>query len=45
MSNVPEIKPYKTKEYKSKQSKYDHVGKLPARQLLLGPSGTGKQLN
>ena len=42
MSNVPEIKPYKTKEYKSKQSKYDHVGKLPARQLLLGPSGTGK---
>ena len=30
MSNVPEIKPYKTKDYKSKQSKYEHVGKLPA---------------
>ena len=37
-----DIKPYKTKEYISKQSKYEHVGKLPARQILAAPSGVGK---
>ena len=37
-----DIKPYKTKEYNSKQSRHDHVGKLPARQIFATPSGVGK---
>ena len=42
MSNVPKIEPIKCKEYTSKQSKYDVVGKLPLRDIILGPSGAGK---
>ena len=43
MSNVPKIEPSKgIKEYTSKQSKYDVVGKLPLRDIILGPSGAGK---
>ena len=43
MSNVPKIEPSKgVKEYTSKQSKYDVVGKLPLRDILLAPSGGGK---
>ena len=30
------------KEYTSKQSKYDVVGKLSLRDIILGPSGSGK---
>ena len=37
-----DIKPYKTKEYNSRQSRHDHVGKLPARQIFAAPSGVGK---
>ena len=36
------IKPIDVKEYTSKQSKYDVVGKLPLRDIVLGPSGAGK---
>ena len=42
MNNVPKIEPIKCKEYTSKQSKYDVVGKLPLRDIILGPSGAGK---
>ena len=42
MEKVPQIKPIKLKEYNIKQSKYDMVGKLPIRQIVLGPSGAGK---
>ena len=43
MSNVPKIEPIKgVKEYKSKQSKFDVVSKLPLRDIILGPSGAGK---
>ena len=38
----PIIKPIDVKEYTSKQSKYDVVGKLPLRDIVLGPSGAGK---
>ena len=44
MSHVPAITPIKVKEYESKQSKYDHVGKLPMRSMILGPSGSGKTI-
>ena len=43
MANVPKIEPIKgVKEYKSKQSKFDVVSKLPLRDIILGPSGAGK---
>ncbi len=38
----PVINPIDVKEYTSKQSKYDVVGKLPLRDIILGPSGAGK---
>ena len=40
--STPNIQPIKTKEYNVKQSKYPHVGKLPTRSILLGPSSSGK---
>ena len=42
MSLVPKITPISLKEYKTKQSKYPIVGKLPIRTVLLSPSGGGK---
>ena len=42
MNNVPKIEPIKCKEYTSKQSKYDVVGRLPLRDIILGPSEAGK---
>ena len=40
---APEIKPFITKEYTVKQSKYgDVVPKLPMRSMILAPSGSGK---
>ena len=39
---IPIIKPIKVKEFKTKQSKYDIVGQLPIRSILLAPSGGGK---
>ena len=42
MKRSPDIKPIKIKEYEVKQSEYDHVGKLPIRSLLIGPSGSGE---
>jgi hypothetical protein len=41
-NEVPDIKPIKVKEFKSNQSKYEQVGKLPTRTIILGPSGAGK---
>ena len=41
---APIIKPIRTKEFSSKQSKYDHCGKLPMRSVILGPSGSGKTI-
>ena len=42
---APEIKPINTgiTQYNTKQSKYDNAAKLPARSIILGPSGSGKQ--
>ena len=42
MEKVPDIKPIKLKEYNVKQSKYNMVGRIPIRQIVLGPSGSGK---
>ena len=42
MNNSIEIKPIHTKEYNVKQSKFNQIGKLPTRSLILGPSGTCK---
>ena len=39
---IPDIKPIKLKEYNLKQSKYNMVGRIPIRQIVLGPSGCGK---
>lgn len=38
----PEIKPIKVKQYDVKQSKYEQVGQIPVRTILLGASGSGK---
>ena len=38
----PNIKPIDCKEFTSKQSRYEVVGKLPLRDIILGPSGAGK---
>jgi len=40
--SVPKIEPINIKEYTVKQSKYEVVGKLPIRSVILGPSGSGK---
>ena len=40
--NIPQINPRDHKEFVSKQSKYEQVGKLPMRSVILGPSGSGK---
>jgi len=40
--SVPKIEPISIKEYTVKQSKYEVVGKLPIRSVILGPSGSGK---
>ena len=42
--SVPSIQPIKLKEYEVRQSKYNVVGKLPIRSVLLGPSGSGKTI-
>ena len=42
LNNVPKIIPPKVQEFSVKQSKYDMVGKLPTRSILVGPSGSGK---
>ena len=42
MEKAPDIKPIKLKEYNVKQSKYNMVGRIPIRQIVLGPSGCGK---
>ena len=42
MEKVPDIKPIRLKEYNVKQSKYNMVGRIPIRQIVLGPSGCGK---
>ena len=41
---APIIKPYKTREFESKQSQYQHADKLPMRAIVLGPSGSGKTI-
>ena len=38
----PDIKPIKLKEYNVKQRKYNLVGRIPIRQIVIGPSGCGK---
>ena len=37
-----EIKPIGLKDYTCKQSKHEHVPKIPLRSILLAPSGSGK---
>ena len=39
---IPKLEPVKLKTFESKQSKYEQVGKLPLRDIVLGPSGCGK---
>ena len=41
---VAHITPAKIKEYKCKQSKYEHAPELPMRSIAYGPSGTGKSV-
>jgi hypothetical protein len=41
-TDAPIIKPYKTKDYKIRQSKYEVVGTLPTRTILLAASNSGK---
>ena len=41
-TKIPKIEPIQLTEYIVKQSKYDVVGKLPIRSVILGPSGSGK---
>ena len=38
----PKIEPIQLTEFTVKQSKYEVVGKLPIRSVILGPSGSGK---
>ena len=38
----PNVKPIDCKEYTSKQSKYEVVGKLSLRDIILGPSVAGQ---
>ena len=38
------IEPIKSKEYETKQSKYDVVPQIPFRSVILGPSGSGKTI-
>lgn len=40
----PEIKVYNTTNYEYKQSKYPNVARLPARQIFLAPSNSGKTI-
>ena len=40
--NCPIIEPYKSKEYKLKQRKYDNVPALPMRMIMVAPSNSGK---
>ena len=42
--SIPKIEPIKIKEYEVKQSKYQFVGKLPIRSIILGFSGSGKSV-
>ena len=44
MTEIPIIKPIQTKEYETKQSKYNVASKLPLRSIVLGPSGSGKSI-
>ncbi len=41
---VPNITPIKTKQFESKQSKYNMCARLPMRSIILGPSGSGKTI-
>ena len=41
-SKIPKLEPVKLKTFESKHSKYEQVGKLPLRDIILGPSGSGK---
>ena len=39
---IPDVKPVKFQEFEVKQSKYEMVGKLLTRAIIVGPSGSGK---
>ena len=43
-NNAPIIKPITTgiTQYHTKQSKYENAARLPCRNIILGPSGSGK---
>ena len=43
-NKIPKLEPVKLKTFESKQSKYEQVGKLPLRDIILGPSGRGKRI-
>lgn len=40
--DIPDVKPVKFQDFEVKQSKYEMVGKLPTRAVIVGPSGSGK---
>ena len=42
MSEVPIVKPYKTKEYTFTQSKFDVAPRIPLSMVITGQSGSGK---
>ena len=39
---IPKLEPIRVKTFESKQSKYEQASKLPLREIILGPSGSGK---
>ena len=41
-NNIPKIEPPTVIEFNVKQRKYEMVGKLPTRSIIVGPSGAGK---
>jgi hypothetical protein len=42
MQNIPDTKPIQFKKYNVKHSKYNMVGRLPIRQIVLSQSGSWK---
>jgi carboxylesterase type B len=44
MKEVPDVRPRDIKEFRSKQSRFPQVPKLPMRSLIYGPSGSGKSV-
>ena len=42
MPRIPELKPIRCRTFECRQSRYEHVPKLPLRACAYGPGGSGK---